>query len=488
LDILLVDDEEDVRKSLSSFLTRLGHHVDCAADGEEGFSEFHEKRYDLVISDIRMPRMDGLEFLRRIKEVARFSVEFILVTGHGDMESAVRAIKYGAYDYLEKPVDIHELSHKIDRLAEYIDLREKYANLKHEFDEKVDIKAGAYRMEANRLREAYLREIGIGDLQVYSDAMLHVVRLAEKFAIDRHIPVLIEGESGTGKELVARFIHHYGDSETSQPFVAVNCGAIPEGLAESELFGHEKGAYTGATSKGRMGKLEMANGGTVLFDEIGEMPHSLQIKLLRVLESKRIYRVGGNSEIKLDFRVLSSTNKSLLKEVEAKRFRLDLFYRINAGFISIPPLRERREDIPPLAHLFARKASARRGKRFGRFTQSGEDFLVRFQWPGNVRQLKNAMERLAFFGPWDHVEKSDLAFIEDSFPEKKKIDYPREDGFVLGSSGFELPEEMLNLEALNRQIVEKALAKHQYNKTRTAQYLWITRRALQGRLKKWELI
>lgn len=481
MNILLIDDEPDVRKSLSGFLSKLGHAVACASDGLEGLKAFHSHDFDLVITDIRMPGMDGLELLRRIKTVEKSPVDVIVVTAHGDMENAIKALKYGAYDYMQKPIDVRELAIAVDRAIEYSVLRESYISLKKEFRQRVQLETRAIRGEAEHIRAAYLEEIGLGNLCIYSDAMRRVIEQAEMYSTDRSTAVLIQGESGTGKELVARYIHYYTAGSASHPFVPVNCAAFARDLFEGELFGHEPGAYTGATKTGRMGKIEAAAGGTLFLDEIGAMPLDLQVKLLRVLEDKKFYRLGGIKEIAMDVRILSAANQDLAVQVKEEKFRLDLFYRINVGSIHIPPLRERKEDILPLALHFIKRAFARRGRVFGGFTGKAEEFLVSFSWPGNVRQLKNAMERLALLGSWDPIDLKDLSWIQGTNPADELAPGAKP---LLGRDGFELPEEALNLEELNREIIKKALDKNQGNQTRTAQYLGISRRALQGRLKK----
>jgi two-component system, NtrC family, response regulator AtoC len=479
--VLLVDDEQDVRKSLSSFLSKLGHQVTGATSGLEGLREFHSQPFDLLITDIRMPGMDGLELLQRIKEIEHSAVDVIVITGHGDMDNAIKALKYGAFDYLQKPINVRELVITIERSAGYRRLRENYARLKAEFKERVDLETRACRGAAEQLRAAYLREIGLGDMVIRSGAMRKVIDLAEKYSGDRTVAVLIEGETGTGKELVARYIHYYAGGDQYAPFVAINCGAISQEIFEAELFGHEPGAYTGATPKGRMGKLEAADRGTLFLDEIGEMPFPTQVKLLRVLEEKRFYRLGGVKEIPVDVRIISATNKDPREEVAARRFRQDLYYRINTGVIRIPPLRERREGIVPLAQHFVNRAASRGGKRFGEFTPRAERFLTTFPWPGNVRQLKNLMERLALLGPWDLVDAEDLSPLLDG----RADDAPMPDGRpVLGQDAFDLPLDALDLEKLNGEIVRSALLRFGGNQTRAAQYLGLSRRVLQGKMKK----
>ena len=482
--ILFIDDEPDVRKSLSNFLTKSGHSVVCASDGAEGLREFHSQEFSLVITDIRMPRMDGLEFLRRTKVIERSPVDIIVITGHGDMANAIKALKYGAYDYLQKPIDVRELTITMERSQEYTALRANYARLKKEFNDRVEAKTRTVCGQAEQLRAAYLEEMGLDRLCVYSEAMRRVIHQAEQYSSEKEMAVLIEGESGTGKELVARYVHHYGQTSAVVPFVAINCGAVSRELFEGELFGHEPGAYTGATQKGRMGKFEAADGGTIFLDEIGEMPRNLQVKLLRVLEEKRICRLGGVKEIPVDVRIICATNKDLAGEVNENRFRLDLFYRINTGNIRIPPLRERRDDILPLALHFVTRSYARRGKSFDRFTVDAEEFLFSFPWPGNVRQLKNAMEHVALTAILDRVGKDDLYFLEEL---NHVMAHSIETRPVLRFEEFDLPKERLDLERLNQHIILKALAKHNGNQTKTAQYLGISRRVLQGRLKKWDV-
>ena len=484
MNLLIIDDEKDVRDSLSNFVQKLGYTVYCAKDGNDGLRKFQDEDVDLVITDIRMPGMDGIELLRRIKKIQRSPAVVIVITGHGDMNNAVKALKYGAYDYLQKPIDVRELAITIERSIAYVALRKKYSLLKDTFNQQLEKETESLRGTAEQFREAFLQEVGLGGMQVYSDAMRKVVDFAEKYSREKEVAVLIEGESGTGKELIAKLIHHYGHEKPDAPFIAISSGAISHQLFEAELFGHESGSYTGAAKHGRIGKLEAANGGTIFLDEIGEMPLSLQVKLLRVLEEKKLYRVGGIEEISIDFRVISATNKNLKHQVAKSNFRLDLFHRINMGYIRIPALRERTDDIMPLANHFIRKAFSRQGKRFGGFSKGAEKFLKSFPWPGNVRQLKNFMERLSILSTDCHFDREHIcSMIEQASPNDLIVDSVP----MLSCNEFQLPDDRFGLERFNHDIIKRALTKNEGNKTKTAQYLGISRRVLQGRLNKMDM-
>jgi two-component system, NtrC family, response regulator AtoC len=484
MNILVIDDEPDICQSLAGFLNRLGHSVTCAQNGAEGLKLYHQHDFQLIITDVRMPVMDGLELLKRIKTIERAAVDVIVFTGHGDMDNAIKALQYGAFDYLQKPVNVRELAIAIDRSAEYAALRKNYLLLKNDFKNQVDKEIHICQGEAERLRQAYLDEIGLNKLYVFSDGMRRILSQAEKYSSDRSVSVLIEGESGTGKELIARYIHHFNPKSHLTPFVPINCGALSESLIEDELFGHESGAFTGATKHGRKGKLEAASGGTLFLDEIGEMSISLQIKLLRVLEDRHIYRLGGIKEIPIDIRVICATNKNLQDEVTKGNFRLDLFYRIGVGSIKIPPLRQRPESILPFAIRFAERAFKRQGKQFEKFSPEAETFLKKNSWPGNVRQIKNTMERIALLKSDGFIDIPDLSFVESG--DQKIV--PEDASEVLRpTDDMELPDNFFNIESFNRSITKRALEKFSGNQSKTSEYLCISRRQLQGRIKKWNL-
>ncbi|MCL6478779.1 MAG: sigma-54 dependent transcriptional regulator [Peptococcaceae bacterium] len=347
LNILLVDDERESRSYLAEFLREQGHRVAESADGSEALDIFTAGEFHLVLTDIRMPKMSGLELLRKIRGMpGGQDVDVVLFTGNGDVRSAIEALRAGAYDYLLKPINVEELVAVTERAGERQALRRENAILTKKFKDAVEAATEETRQELSRFKKAYYESIGLGNIGVFSQAMKKIFQQARKLHTDRSIPVLIEGETGTGKEVIARYIH-YGDGNVTAPFVDLNCAAIAPNLFESELFGYEAGAFTGGTPRGQKGKLDLAQGGTLFLDEITEIPTDLQAKLLRVIQEKEFYRVGGLKKIKTDVRIVCATNVDIEKKVEEGAFRRDLYYRLNVGRISLPPLRERTEPQNP---------------------------------------------------------------------------------------------------------------------------------------------
>ena len=487
MNILLIDDEIDIRETLSRFLKKLGHTVLSATNGEEGLRIFYEKHFDLIITDLRMPGMDGLELLKKLKKTECSPVDVIVITGHGDTDDAIMALRYGAFDYIKKPIDVRELTVAVERSKSYAELRNNYCNLKENFEKRVEMESQAARWEVEHLRSAYLEEIGLDGILIHSDAMRKIIEQIEKYSADKQIPVLIEGETGTGKELMARYLHHFGSGSATNPFVAINCGGMAPELVEGELFGHEPGAYTGATKHGRIGKIEAAEGGSLFLDEIGEMPLHMQTSLLRILENKSFYRLGGVKDIPINIRFISATNKDLYQEIGTGRFRKDLFYRINMGTIFVPPLREHKDDIIPLALRFVSRAFKRRGEHFRSFSKPVEKFLLSYSWPGNVRELKNVMERVSIMNSSGSIEYDDIRFITEQNERlalSDKTEDPKDKKDIVQ---FEFPEEGIDLDKFTKEIILKALKTNNGNQTKTAQFLHISRRVLQSRMKKYFL-
>lgn len=363
--ILIIDDERSIRKTLNEILSYEGFKIDEAGDGEEGLKMFSDKTYDVVLCDIKMPKIDGLEFLVKAGEI-NADVPVIMISGHGTIETAVDAVKKGAYDYVAKPPDLNRLLITIRNAIDKNSLSKETKTLKRKI---------------NRVQEM------IGE----SEAMQKIKETIEKVA-STDARVLITGENGVGKELVARWLHTKS-KRAEQAMVEVNCAAIPSELIESELFGHEKGSFTSAI-KQRIGKFELANGGTLFLDEVGDMSLNAQAKVLRALQEGKITRVGGDKEINVDVRVIAATNKNLLKEVEEKNFRLDLYHRLNVILIHVPSLNERKEDIPLLIEQFLEDIAEDYGQAIKSIDKKAIEALQHHGWTGNIRELRNVVERL----------------------------------------------------------------------------------------------
>lgn len=391
--ILIVDDEEAIRDSMKMLLSDT-YDVAFAKNGREAVEKMKKINPDLMLLDIRLPEIDGLEVLKIVKK-ENPDLEVIMVTALNTVKNAVEAMKSGAYDYITKPFDIESISSLIEKVLEKRSLRNENLFLRQELDKK-------YQFE---------KIVGAGH------AMREIFSLITDVA-KNDSTVLIQGESGTGKELVARAIHNLGDRK-NKLFVPVNCAAIPENLLESELFGHERGAFTGAFER-KLGKFELAEGGTLFLDEIGSMPLSLQSKLLRVLQEKEIERVGGTHAIPINVRVISATNSDLAKALKEEKFRKDLYYRLNVIPIVIPPLRARKEDIPLLVDHFITIYNAEFGKKVATFSREAEEALMDYSWPGNVRELQNLIERLVALskGKVIYIERLPKEITDEEFKEK----------------------------------------------------------------------
>jgi len=483
MNILLIDDEEATRQSLGMFLTELGHDVTCASDGQAGLDLFEKNVFNLVLTDVSMPKIDGFEFLRRVKKSAKKMVDIVIITGHNSIDSAVTALREGAYDYLSKPVNIEELSIIIDRVSEHLALKMTNETLTSRFEETVKERVSETESKLEKYRNAFRENVGLSKLAIHSKKLASVFELADKFHRSPSVPVLIEGETGTGKELLARYIHYGSDAE-SRPFIAINCGAIPADLFESELFGHESGAFTGSGTTAKKGQFEIAEDGTMLLDEIGDMPMALQVKLLRVLEDREFYRIGGVKRRPFEARVIASTNKSLNDEIENGQFRRDLYHRLNVGYLRIPPLRERREEIVPLAYDFLERAGERHGKRdITGFDPQAETFLESFSWPGNVRQLENAIERVVLLYDGPNVTVDQLSFLEGE--QSDTATSSGESAFVIGGGVKGLiPAGGIDLDDLVMQLVEEAMDMSGGNKAKAAKLLNISPRTISRRLEK----
>ncbi|MBN2124833.1 MAG: sigma-54-dependent Fis family transcriptional regulator [Deltaproteobacteria bacterium] len=448
--ILVVDDEEKIREYFSEFLEHEEFDVDTAENGEVALSLLQEDLYDVALIDLNMPKVDGMTVLRTLVDNYHDTIGIIL-TGYATIKNAVEAMKVGAYDYLAKPVKMEEVLMVIQRALEFRDLRRENLALK------------------KQLKRKYKFENFIGD----SLQMNKVFRIIEKVA-DTDSTVLIMGESGTGKELVARAIH-YHSMRHDKPLIPVNCGAIPEELLESELFGHEKGAFTNAI-RTRIGRFEMANGGTIFLDEIAEMSPHLQVKLLRVLQEQEFERLGGTKTIKCDVRILAATNKDLDKAVEEGSFREDLYYRLKVIPVFIPPLRERRTDIPLLVHHFLENMAKSKKKRIKGISKEVMKALISYDWPGNVRELENIIERMVILADGDYLTEDDLP---DKIGQEKAPEEMLQT--LIPDEGFSLTDAINDYE---RKLIINALEKTGWVKNRAAKLLNMNRTTLVEKIKK----
>lgn len=479
--ILLVDDEADSRYFVARFLRQMGHEVSEAGQGKEALQALEQLRYHMVLTDIRMPGMSGLDVLAHIRRVED-PPDVVVYTAFGNMQTVIEALRLGAYDYLLKPINVDELMALIERVQEHQVLLEENRFLTRHLDDAIQERSASAQREAKEWREAYINISGIGDVVMASPTMKQVFEQVEVLHGDRSLAVLIQGETGTGKELIARHIH-YGTKQSAEvnPFIDINCAAIQEGLFESELFGYESGSFTGGLAGGKKGKFDLARGGTLFLDEISELPLEMQSKLLRVIQEHEYYRVGGLKKQQTDVRIICASNADLKKRVDKGCFRADLFYRLSTALIQLPPLRERREDILPLTILFLKEFSRKRNKSFEGVSPQALEKLLAYHWPGNVRELRNLMEWVVLMYDGPLLQTKHLQKLESPVLEEKA-----EAAAIRPSSwrDFILPEDALPLKEFEDWIVEQAVTKFEGNKTRAAQYLSLSLRSLNYRLKQ----
>ncbi|MGE3258980.1 MAG: sigma-54-dependent transcriptional regulator [Geobacter sp.] len=468
--ILVADDEESMRWVLSKALRKKGYSVDLAADGNEALRQVREQSYDLAIVDIKMPGMSGLDFLDKAREV-RSDLLVVVMTAEASMKNAVEAMKRGAYDYITKPFDLEVVDAIIEKVSRARDVTNQVSLLKQELKDR-------YQVEKNI----------VGN----SPAMREVYKTIGKVAVS-DVTVLIQGESGTGKELIARAIH-FNSSRLGKPFVAINCAAIPKDLLESELFGSERGAFTGATER-KTGKFEQANHGTIFLDEIGDMPLDLQAKILRVLQEQEITRIGGSQNLQVDVRVVAATNQELLEKVRNREFREDLFYRLNVVPIHLVPLRERREDIQPLVEYFLARASAELETQPKQCSSEAMELLCNHSWPGNVRELENTIKRAVILSNDPLLTPDDFGGLFDrqetihAVPqEQQSLEAIVEAKLRSSMNGIEKLDKGdiydRVLEQVERPLIRFTLEKTRGNQVRAADILGINRNTLRKKISE----
>ena len=459
--ILVIDDEKLIRWTLEQHLVKEGYDVASAESAERGLELLTEDAPDLILLDNRLPEMSGLELLEKLNVQER-GLMVIMITAYGMVETAVKALKLGAYDYISKPFNLEELTFVIKKALEAGSLRTQVKLLRKESSAQVDAIMGE------------------------CDDMVKVKNLIRKIARSDATTVLIQGESGTGKELVAKAIH-YGSARADKPFMAINCAALPINLLETELMGHEKGAFTDAKAA-KKGLFELADGGTVFLDEIGDMDMSMQAKLLRMLEEKTFKRVGGIKDITVDVRLVSATNQDLSKAMSEGKFRKDLYYRLQVVPIALPPLRNRGSDIIQLAYHFINYFSQECHKNIHRITRDAEEILLAYSWPGNVRELKNVIERAMILEVESEIQPEHLP--QELLDSVSDAGAPA--GGALGApislDGFVIPESGLSIEDVEHALVRKSLDMANGNQTKAAQLLKMPRDAFRRRMKRFGLI
>ncbi len=455
LSILVVEDGQSQREMLRDFLIKEGHAVAEAENGDKAAQSVLKSHFDMILLDYKMPGMDGMQVLQEVKRINP-EIDVVIITAYGTIETAVEAMKAGAIDYITKPIEFDELLILVDRVSERRTLIKENELLRQEL--------GAKGITTDRI--------------IYrSPKMEELINMAGRVANSR-ATVLIQGESGTGKELLARLIHHLSP-RSGKPIIAVNCGALPESLLESELFGHEKGAFTGASAR-RIGRFEEADEGTLFLDEIGEISPPVQVKLLRFLQEREFQRVGGNQTFHADVRIISATNRDLEAKVREGAFREDLYYRLNVVVLSVPPLRERKEDIPVLIDHFLKKYAVENGKDIKGITREARDLLVKYEYPGNVRELENIIERAVVITRGPTILVGDLPFREDAASQRETAysmeAYKKGNGMLRGS-----------IEELEQKLIIEAMEKAGDHQTKAAEILGISERMLRYKLKKYGL-
>jgi len=451
--ILVIDDESTLRESLQIALCASGHEVATARTGEEGLERFNQEKPDLVLLDHWLPGINGDQVLQNMKENAP-EIPVIIMTAQGSVELAVHSMKMGAFDFLVKPFELDQIEAVVQRGLERIRLKR----------------------EVEWLRAQYQEKFRPGGIIGVSSKMKEVIQLAEKLARSADTTVLIEGETGTGKELLAEYIH-FLSPRSSFPFIPLNCGAFPLELLESELFGYEKGAFTGATEKGKMGKIEAAEKGTLFFDEAGELPLPAQVKVLRFLEEKEYFKLGSVEKKKADVRIIAATNKDLKDEVKKGKFRADLYFRLNVVHLFVAPLRDREEDIMVLLRFFMYRFNEQFQKGFAEISRDAEDLILSYPWPGNVRELRNAVERIILLEKGDTILPGHLAFLGSTAGDKSKAPLLKP----------AIPPQGIVLDEVMKEYIQEALKIKKGNKIQAAKLLGISRSALLYRMGKYEI-
>lgn len=449
--ILIIDDDELVATSLKKVLSKQNYNVQACLNADESRAITSEFQPDVILLDIYLTTHNGIDILKILKKNFR-EIPVIMITGYADVKMAVTSIKAGAFDFLLKPIDLEQLSIVLDKALENVRLKS----------------------EVNRLNTILETDQLTRDFFGKSNKIQKLLISVEKLAKSSDTTILLEGESGTGKEVFAKYIHQNSPRSTA-PFITINCATIPRDLAESELFGHEKGAFTGASQKTKLGKFELANGGTLLLDEIGELSLDMQVKLLRVLQERKFYRLGGEKEISVNVRVLAATNRNLEDEIEKGNFREDLYYRLNVAKISIPPLRERKDDIPYIAYSLLKEFSQKFGREIHSIDSGVIELLKDYSWKGNIRELRNVIERVVLLCEEDELKEHHFSNLLDT----KNLDKETGDKFTLN-----IPSKGIKIDVVLKSLILKTLQITNGNQVKAAKILGLSRSKLRYRMEQ----
>jgi two-component system, NtrC family, response regulator AtoC len=468
MEILIIDDEKDACNLLSNFILKMNHNVNAAYDGRDGLEKIKANHFDLIISDVNMPFYSGIEIVKKLKDL-NFQCEIILISGIEEVIESINALDLGILDFLTKPLNLKKLVLLINSVNE--NLKKKIPSEKLTFDGISTLNLNEYRLD----KKYSIQNEAMGEVGIFSEKMYSIYKKLKKLEEYNQIPVLIEGETGTGKEIIAKYIH-YENPLNKGPFIGLNCSNLSKELFESELFGYEKGSFTGADVKGKEGKIKLAQNGTLFLDEVTELTLDLQAKLLRVIQEREYFKIGGNKKEILNARIVVSSNKNIQDLINEKLFREDLYYRLNICKVTIPPLRERNDEIIPLSIFLLQSLIKELGKKIDTIETSALEELKTCIWQGNVRELKNFLTKILLFNDSNTISL-------DTIKSMLSADISKKEDIKFDLTNFTIPEKPFNLEEFNHEIIKKTLEKFKGNKSKTAQFLGLNRIQMYGRFK-----
>ncbi len=468
MEIMIVDDEREECGYLADFISGLGHNVTQCYNGDDALKKIDSEAFDLLICDVGLPGRNGIDIVEYLKKES-IDLKAILVSGRDEVIRSINAMELGIMDFLIKPIDIKKLANLVELAGESSNETKEPAGLIFNDGEYMEI--DDYKFP----KDYSIQNDFLGNIGIFSEKIFSIYRKLEKLSEYPHIPVLIEGETGTGKEIIARYIHHKNTGSRGE-FVALNCSNLKNELFDAELFGYDRGAFTGADMKGKTGKIKLAENGTLFLDEITELTPGEQAKLLRVIQEREFFKLGGNTRENVTARIITASNRDVRKLVAENRFREDLYYRLDICKVTMPPLRERKDEIVPLAIFFIKSAGRELGRKIRRIETSALKLLMENDWNGNVRELKNIIMKIILFNETDHLSKKMFETLLNAEPEEHFVQ-------KTGITDFEIPDRPFDLDEFTLDIVRKTLQKFNGNKSKTAKFLGLSRTQLYGRYK-----